>query len=177
MNSEKSLRTQDNADLPAEAVNSLDYTHASTNSRGVPFKKSASNFIQGNRAKHSQIPSSLNINLDTMCALTGLTNSQLKVLLETDYHAEKKIADRIIAKTQLIGGKLGKERHEPNRLTKTTREQAQLTRNIDILNLAAGMVSNKDAQRDLMVDAEEYSQGLSRSKGSQLQRAQQPQSK
>lgn len=112
-----------------------------------------------------------------MCALTGLTNSQLKVLLETDYHAEKKIADRIIAKTQLIGGKLGKERHEPNRLTKTTREQAQLTRNIDILNLAAGMVSNKDAQRDLMVDAEEYSQGLSRSKGSQLQRAQQPQSK
>ena len=127
--------------------------------------------------KHSQIPSSLNISLDTICALTGLTNSQLKILLETDYQAEKKIADRIIAKTQLAGGKFGKERHEPNRPTKTTREQALLTRNIDILNLAAGMVTNKDAQRDLMVDAEEYSHGLTRSKGSQLHRAQQSQSK
>lgn len=99
MNSEKSLRTQDQAELPTEGVNSLDYTHASTNSRGGPFKKSASNFIQENRMKHSQMPSSLNISLDTMCALTGLTNSQLKILLETDYQAEKKIADRIIAKT------------------------------------------------------------------------------
>ena len=36
-----------------------------------------------------------------MCALTGLTNTDLIDLIENDFQAEKKIADRIIAKSNL----------------------------------------------------------------------------
>ena len=48
MHSEKSVRTQDNGEQSAEAITTVDY--AASKARGaVPFKKSASNFIQGNK--------------------------------------------------------------------------------------------------------------------------------
>ena len=112
-----------------------------------------------------------------MCALTGLTNAQLKTLIETDIQAEKKLADRIIAKSQAMAAGKG-DRERSTRVTKTTRESVQQNRNIDILNLAAGMLSNKKVQRDLMFEPQEYSNaGLSRSNGAQPRRAQCSQSK
>ena len=42
-----------------------------------------------------------------MCALTGLTNTDLIDLIENDFQAEKKIADRIIAKSNLAISKMG----------------------------------------------------------------------
>jgi hypothetical protein len=126
MNSEKSKRTYENGgDQAPEAANSLDYREGQSKSRGVPFKKSASNFIKSNKVNqnHKQGSGTLNINLDIMCALTGLTNTQLKNLIDTDFQAEKKIADRIIAKSQVTQMKQMKERQESYRLTKTTREQ------------------------------------------------------
>ena len=112
MNSEKSLKTHDNTDkLVADGLNSLDYqTHNSTKNRLSSFKKSASNFMQGSGNKQKigttgTGSGSLNINIDTMCALTGLTNTDLIDLIENDFHAEKKIADRIIAKSNLAFSK------------------------------------------------------------------------
>lgn len=53
MNSEKSLKTHDNVDQLGDGVNSLDYAQTSTNHRLMPFKKSASNFMQEGKQRQS----------------------------------------------------------------------------------------------------------------------------
>ena len=91
-----------------------------------------------------------------MCALTGLTNTDLIDLIENDFQAEKKIADRIIAQSNLAlskaSGTVQRDQQSYQQPTKSSRDNSSLTRNIDILNVAAGMVTNYNVQKEHVIE-------------------------
>lgn len=76
IHSEKSIKTQKNIDSTTGAHPSLDYVHQPFRGAMSPQKKSVSNLLRDNMTRTPlKKKQTININLDTMCVLTGMTNS------------------------------------------------------------------------------------------------------